>query len=272
MARPRRIPRDALSRDVVKDLERVDKVMGQVIADPSTTDEFVRDPSGVLARLGLHPRTSRAIHNRANRIFYAVLANTDLTDLVADRIAGFRPEDADERVLDAALRRGEIEHPLQLDMAAFAHFTRDPTFLRRVFQITLHDLNDRRILENHYSAKDIDDYIDRVIDAIQARRPIRDFPVLEAWDNNYGIGLGQGDALFAEVGPIATLGIFVEVGAIATVWVGADSDLQVKALSREVFAEALRGDPDAARKLATVGALLKLAGEVHLHAINFERR
>jgi hypothetical protein len=268
-------PDDALSQDVLKDLERVDGVMTRVIGDPKTTEEFIRDPNGVLTRLGLHPRTTRRIHDRANRIFYAVLTNTELMELVADRMASFAgfTEDADN-VLDAALKRGEIEHPLELDMAAIDHFREDREFLRRIFQVTLHDLNNRRILENVYSTEQLDDYIDRLTSAIHERRGIRDFPVLEAWDERYGIGPGYG-GLFVEVGPLVTAAVGVEFAAAVTVWGfpprGGDS--MINSLSRgNVLRDALRGDPVAARQLATVGAMLKLAGEIQIHAINFERR
>jgi hypothetical protein len=268
-------PDDALSQDVVKDLERVDRVITQVIADPQTTEEFIRDPSGVLTRLGLHPRTTRQIHDRANRIFYAVLTNTELMAMVADLIASFAgpTEDADN-VLDASLKRGEIEHPLELDMAAIEHFLTDPRLLRRIFQVTLHDLNNRRILENVHSADELDDYIDRLITAIQERRGVRDFPVLEAWDERYGIGPGNG-GLWVEVGPLVTVAVGVELAAAVTVFgmppQGGDS--MINSLSRQdVLGDALRGDPLAARHLATVGAMLKLAGEIQIHATNFERR
>lgn len=58
--------------DMRRDLDRVDRVMTQVISDPATAKEFVRDPNGVLARPGLHPAVSREILDRVNRVFYAM--------------------------------------------------------------------------------------------------------------------------------------------------------------------------------------------------------
>ncbi|HEX2296405.1 MAG TPA: hypothetical protein VHN37_13995 [Actinomycetota bacterium] len=266
------IPDDSLSQDVVRDLERVDRVMTQVIADPVTTEEFIRDPSGVLTRLGLHPRTTREIHDRVNRIFYAVLTNTELMRVIADGIGDFagQGDEADE-AFDSALRRGEIEHPLEVDMAALERFLEDPERLRRIFQLCLHDLNDRRLLANVYPTDEIDDYVDRLIEAIRERRGVRDLPVLEEWDERYGVGPAFG-ALFVEVGPLATAVALVEVGAWTTVIAGVDGDSVIRSISRAgVLTEALRGDPLAARHLATAAAILKLAGEIQVHASNFER-
>jgi hypothetical protein len=64
--------------------------------------------------------------------------------------------------------------------------------------------------------------------------------------------------------------VAVEVGLIVTVWVEVDfaGDVILKAMR----SDAAHGDPTAARALATTGALLRLAGEVMVHADTFERR
>src|SRR5881628_589332 len=94
-------PEDALSLDVRKDLERVDAVMTRVVSDPATAEEFVRDPSAVLTRLGLHPETTREIHDRVNRIFYAVLTNTELMEFVLEHYSKFEgPVEPNRQVLD----------------------------------------------------------------------------------------------------------------------------------------------------------------------------
>jgi hypothetical protein len=265
-------PDDALTQDMLQDLERVDSVMTQILRDPAVTEEFIYDPSGVLTRLGLHPRTTRGIHDRVNRIFYAVLTNTQLMEVIRTHLASFSGLEADAKDAGAdALGRGEIPRLLGLDLAATEHFLGHQDVLRRMFQLTLHDLNNRRLLENVHTTDEVDGYIEEVIQAIYERRAVRDFPTLESWDNNYGTGRGQGDAVFLEVGPAVTAVALVEVLAAATVAVPVaavvDGDVIVARIN-----DAPSGDPVAATTLATAGAILRLAGDMLVHANNFERR
>lgn len=268
--------RDQLILDITPDLARVDSVMSRVIADPQVADDFIRDPSGTLTRLGLHPRTTRDVHDRVNRVFYAVLTNVPLLELLTEHYGSMGESDEAQQaitdtqsIMTAALERGELENSLEYDVLGFRHLTSATDVLRQAFSLTLHDLNDRRILVNVYTGDEIDDYIDELVAAITERRAIREFPVLEAWDANYGIGNEQG-GLYLEVGPTVTAVAAVEVGALVTVWVEVDfsGDVIVKAMRNR----AASGDPAAARALSTTGALLRLAGEVMVHADNFERR
>jgi hypothetical protein len=260
-------PEDPLSLDIREDMERVDAVMTRVIMDPDTAEEFIRDPSGVLTRLGLHPRTTREIHDRVNRIFWAALTNTELMGVLLDHYASFSPPPEAAEVLDEATGRGEIRNAIELDMAGAEHALRAPDFLRRVYRLLLHDLNNRRLLQNVYSTEELDDYVDRMVDALQQRRAIRDIPTLEEWDDHYGVGAGVGLKVL-EVGPVATVIGGIEVGVFASVVVPAVG-LGVEDPAR--IEQALRGDANAVRRLAVAGAALRFAGELLVHANNFER-
>lgn len=264
------MPDDALLLDIREDLDRIDRVMTQVVSDPVTADEFIRDPSGVLSRLGLHARTTRDIHDRSNRIFYAVLTNTELIDVVSTHFESFVAPDSDgDRVQRDALGRGELEHPASLDEAALDHCLRDPEMVRTIFGLLLTDLNRRRLLQNYYTAEQLDAYRDELSSAIGERRGIREMPVLEAWDSQYGVGNRQGVGM-VEVGGIATLALIVEVALPTTVFIPVSGDVVMKAQA-ETLADAIRGDPVGIRTLATAGALMGIAGEMLLHANNFER-
>jgi len=189
---------DRLILDITPDLERVDPVMSRIVGDPVIADEFIRDPSGVLTRLGLHPRTTRDIHDRVNQVFYAVLTNTELLELLAEHYRTFGDTDEVRQAavdtrgrMAAALERGQLDNSLDFDLAGFRHLVGSEDVLRRAFQLMLHDLNNRRILMGVYSSEEINQYVDEITLAIRERRPIREFPVLEEWDANYGIGKGR---------------------------------------------------------------------------------
>jgi hypothetical protein len=261
-------PDDPLMLDVRADLDRVDRIMTQVIADPATAEEFIHDPSGVLTRLGLHARTSRDVHDRTNRLFYATLTNSALVSYVADHFQSFQPP-ADDGTLADGLRQGEIRHSANLDEAALDHCLRDPQVVRRIMALCLHDLNNHGLLQSRHSEQEIDDYIERVVEAITERRAIRDMPVLEAWDSQYGIGKPQGGPV-AEVVVLITVVLPVEIAAPATVLAKEEITAATEA-SRAAIDAAFRVDPQAVRTLATVGALTRLAGELLQHAYTFER-
>lgn len=263
-------PDDPLSLDIRNDLDRVDAVMTRVIMDPATTEEFIRDPSGVLTRLGLHPRTTREIHDRVNRIFWAVLTNTELMEVLLDHYTSFTPPPEAAAVLDDAMESGEIRNAPELDMAGAEHALRDPDFLRRVYTLLLHDINNRRLLQNVYSTQELDDYVNGMVGALQERRAIRDIPSLEAWDDHYGVGTGYGVGE-AEVGPVVTVIGGAEAGVVVSVVVPAIV-LGARPRAEELADRALRGDMNAVRALAVAGAALRFAGELLVHANNFERR
>lgn len=271
-------PEDALTMDIRRDLERVDGVMTQVISDSTISAEFIRDPSGVLARLGLHPPASREVHDRVNRIFYAVLCNVELINLIVDRYTSttfntsFAAQlEGNARVFSEGLSRGVLQNSIELDLVAADYVFRQPDFMRQVYRLTLYDLNNRRLLQNVYSIEQLDDYIEKMIESIQERRPIREHPKLEVWEPpHYGIGTGYAVGE-VEVGPAATAVAAVEVFAAVTVFLpvgvfGASPTLNVMA------SKAVQGDPESVRMLATVGALINLAGEMLVYVNNFERR
>lgn len=264
---------DAFAADIRKDLDRVDAVMTHVIKDPATRDEFIRDPSGVLTRLGLHPRTTRAIHDRCNKIFYAVLQNAELVRYVQENLVNFSA--ANEQSLadhagavERGLRRGAVDHSADADMAAADHVFRNPDIMRRIYRLTLADLNNRRLLENVYTTDQINAYVDDLVAAVQERRPIRALPKLERWDANYGVGTGYGVGE-AEVGPVVTVGVFVEVGIAISVVIPVF--VLGLAMRDDVISSAAQGDPEAVQAVATAGSILQLAGEMLVHAHTFER-
>lgn len=267
MTGPRR--EDPLLIDVSRDLSRIDGVFSQVIADSAVADEFVRDPNGVLSRLGMHPPAEREVHDRVNQIFYAVLGNQELIELYSDHYARFESRlEENELTLESALRRGEVQNSLALDQAAVDDLLASPDFLRRSFLIVLKDLNERRLLVGTYTDAEIEDYVDRLMQAILGRRAVNEHPVLEAWDENYGVGKEFGVGFF-EVAPPVTISIPVEGFAYVTLY----SEMYAWTTGHidRTVSEALRADEGSARHLATTGAMMRLAGEVLVHASNLGR-
>jgi hypothetical protein len=255
--------------DMRRDLVQLDRVMTQVIGDPATAEEFIRAPNQVLARLGLHPRASDDVHDRVNRIFYAVLTNVELLEYVFERYAAFDAPRADhDSVLEEALGEGRIASDVEYDLAAAEHLFSDPAVLRRVFQLTLHDLNTRRLLEGDYTTAQLDQYIDEVVYAIQQKRPIREFPRLESWDDYYGIDKEYG-GLYLEVGPTVTVGAAVEAFVLVTLAI--EVNVYADVVKPEANRRAASGDPRAIRMLATAGTVIRFGGEVLLHANRFTR-
>ncbi len=262
---------DPLAMDIAGDLERVDGVMTQVINDPITSEEFRRDPNGVLVRLGMHPPTTPDVNERVNRVFYAVMTNRPLLEFIIDHYRGFNPANSVEYAEHhlAGLDQGRLQNRLALDLEGADHLLRDAAALREVYRLMLHDLNDRRILQRTYTAPEIDEYIDQLVEAVTARRAIADHPKLEVWDRNYGIGNHYGTGC-AEVGPAVTVAAGAEVVVAVTVAI----PVGILGLGPQVPSDAgvgaTLGDPDALRRFATMNRVLHFAGELLTHTHRFE--
>lgn len=266
---------EGLMFDVRRDLERVDQVMTQVIRDPATSAEFVRDPSGVLSRLGLHPPASRQTHDRVNRIFYAVMNNAELVRILEEHYSApeFQTAAADaleehNAVFLEGLTQGELRSNIEYDIVAANHAFSSPDFLRRAYRVTLYDLNERGLLQNVYPAERIDEHIESMIESIRRGLPIRQHSKLEVWEDPY-YGVGTGYAVGEVESPVvATSEGGVQIAFIATtfipVWGAQHPD-------PETVSRAMHGEPGAVRMMATLGALSNLAGQVLLHANTFAR-
>jgi hypothetical protein len=75
---------DRFSFDVASDLERIDGAFTRLLGDRNQWQEFLKDPNGVLVKLGLHPPATPEANERANLIFYATLANKRLVQLALE--------------------------------------------------------------------------------------------------------------------------------------------------------------------------------------------
>lgn len=268
---------DPLSMDMSNDLKRVDGVLTQILKDRTTWNEFLRDPNGVLVRSGLHPPTSPEINERVNRIFYATLTNKKLLTLLSKHYQKFRPSKGtaytDEFLTN--LRSGVIQHSIELDYEGLEHLLRSPKVLRQSLRLVLWDLNEKGFLQNRYRRNEINEYVDSVVAAVEARQPIVAHPKLEVWDRNYGIGQPFA-ALFIEAGLVVTVPAAVEVLAAITVDVITDVNIPTsgppRALVIALKATAVEGKEDSLRAIAILGRLMDFTGEVLLHAHNFEQR
>lgn len=265
---------DLLYIDVKDDLRRVDDVMTRVLKDRATWSEFIRDPNGVFIRLGLHPPTTARNNDRANRIFYATLTNSDLLALLVKHYDRFQPtnEEKFRSVSLEAAGEGRVAHDIELDLEAFAHYLNHPDVMREALRLSLHDLNRRGILERRYDDDEIGDFIKRYLEVAERRPEIAAFPTLEEWDRNYGIGFTFGGKSFAE------LGIGVTVGAAVEVVVGGTNAAIVYQVvgfwgpSTEVSAaQVATGDEQTVRGAAIFGRLMDFTGELLEYVHRFER-
>jgi hypothetical protein len=266
---------DPLSVDITEDLKRVDRVVTQILRDRAVWDEFLRDPNGVLVRLGLHPPTTAEINERANGLFYAALTNKELVRLIINHFNDFRPSrstDFRDEFL-ANLRKGEIQYNVELDLEAAYHAFQSPAFLRQVLSLTFHDLNAKGLFQRRYTSKEIDDYIERVVVAVEARQPIEAHPTLEVWDRNYGVGERFGSVV-VEVNVIATASGIVEAAVFVTAFAfviavvavaGAPPDIMV-----QLTESAAAGDEESIRALAIFARLLDLSADLLVHVHTFE--
>jgi len=261
--------RDPLIIDITQDLERIDDVMTRIIFDDRAATDFKRDPNGTLVRFGLHPPTSAETNERVNRIFYAVMTNAELSRIVEEHYKSFAPVSGEAYVARhiEGLENGRIENDLDLDLAAVEHLFAAPDTLRRIFQLMLLDLNARGILRKQHADDEITDFVERLVVSISERKPIKEHPILEEWDRNYGIGGFHFGAEAVEVGPVATAYTAVEMGLFVTVF-----GLNSRVPDLDTFSMAAKGDRRATVRLATMSRIVNFGADLMLHAQQFEKR
>jgi hypothetical protein len=265
---------DPLSRDVSDDLKRVDTVVTHILQDRDIWNEFVGDPNGVFVKLGLHPPTTPEINVRANRLFYAALTNKKLLQLLTKHYKSFRPRNLKKYSAEfvAGLKEGVVRHDIQYDLDGLRHLVKSPKTLRNVLGLALHDVNEKGILQKRYSRKQINAYIDSVVVALQKGKSARNLPELEVWDRSYGVGRAFGFGV-VEVAVAVTAAVAVEVGGVVTTVAVAVTRVDVEVDGPVITAlQALEsGNHESVRALAIMGRLMDLAGELVMHAQNFER-
>lgn len=300
--------RDPLSMDISRDLRRIDAVTTQILNDRRVWDDFIRDPNGVLIRLGLHPPTTPEISNKANRAFYAILTNEKLLRVLHQHYQTFKPDRETEyrESFDTGLREGVIQYDINFDLEGAYHLLDAPEVFREVLCLALHDFNEKDILANKYSADELNRYVEQVIAAVRYRQPIYNHPELETYDSNYGIGPSFFCTTLAECAAVVTVGVgaegaayvtaIVEVGfwgytatpstvpnspseptdtaSTMSVPVNVDPGITVDApvIGPNIGGFALLGDEEMIRKLQTLGRLAGLTGDMLAYLHHFEQK
>lgn len=269
------LPRDPLSLDISKDLKRVDNAVSLLLNSRTLWDRFLIDPNGVLVELGLHPITSPAINERANRIFYATLTNKRLLNLITSSLKKLQLSKAKQKKYNDYFKRGlvqgRVQHHLEYDFDAINFLFKDQVLMKRILNVSLSDLNEKGILEKRYTSTQIRRYIDQLSKALQQRKKVHELPKLESWDRNYGVAQGVG-ALVLEVGVAVTAAVAVEAGAAVTAVAAVEVKVDVGGEPPIVVAmEAVKGSENQIRALATLGRLIDFGGMLLEHAHNFEK-
>lgn len=256
---------DRLSMDISGDMKKIDSVMTDIIKDRESWKKFLSNPNEYFIGKKVHPPTTIEINDRVNRIFFATLCNTKLINLIFNEYKNFKPSGPSVRTYVEGLKRGEIANDVQLDLAAANHLLRQPKILKRAFELTLFDLNNRGILNKKYSKHEINLYISRFVEAVSKRLPLRDLPVLEEWDDNYGIGKPFG-IMVVEVGPLATVIAAAEFGIAFTAWVC----ITATPSFQDLFIASFQGDKGATQAASTLSLLYTFASDVATHVQTFE--
>jgi hypothetical protein len=268
------MPDDLLRFDLSRDLVNIDAAATRIILDNEISRQFRSDPNGTMVRVGMHPPTSPEVNERANRVFYAAMTNKALMDFVAEHFQTFTPPNIGhyQAVHDEGLRQGQIKNDIEYDLLAADHIMRQSHAMKHAFYLMLKDLNEKRILKSEYSEEEINAFLEKLIPAIIERRPIRELPVLEEWDRNYGVGGFGFGPLASEVGPFITIAVAVELAAAVTVLLQAPKSIQTLTPSSAEFSAASNNDQVAATRLMTIARMLQFTADLQLHAVRFETR
>ena len=203
--------------DVTEDLQRVDGAITRLVKDRTLWREFLANPNGMMIQLGLHPPTSVEINARMNRAMWATLGDRELMQMFEERYRTFSPERLDEirqYFLDG-LREGVIRHNTTYDHQALKHLLDDELATRRILRRTIVLMQEVGALEGRYGDEEIDAYLDRLMEALREGTAVDQHPILESWDDYYGVGRRGGGQLYGEGAAVVT--VFVGVQGLAYV-------------------------------------------------------
>jgi hypothetical protein len=181
---------DRFSFDVASDLERIDGAFTRLLADRNQWQEFLKDPNGVLVKLGLHPPATPEANERANLIFYATLANKRLVQLALEMFEDFETPTSATAYYTEGLKKDVLQNRIEYDLAAVNHFFSKTDKAREIYRVALFDINEKGILTKRYSEAELNTYLDGMFQGVQNRLGIEELPTLERWDRHYGIGTG----------------------------------------------------------------------------------
>jgi hypothetical protein len=184
------------------------------------------------------------------------------------------------------------------EMALREYYWKDEKRLRKIFSLSLHDLNDRGRLTKKFTRGQIDSYIDKVMRHIESRAPLRQMPGLVKFGPHYGVGnvlerrtgvrSGGSDADAdtetdtesgtnadvggAEVGPIATAVTLVEI-TIAVTFLGfplQEIEDPVKYYTNEI-AKSPFVSSSTVVAMSTIANLLSFVSDLSLFVQNIEK-
>lgn len=180
--------------DVSNDLQQIDGAVSRLINDQALWAHFLTNPSKVMSEIGWHPPTTDEIHERVNKFMYAAMTNIELINALDSHYKDFSPERINEynEFFLAGLRKGTLQNKLDYDHDALEHFIADRDFARHCYLLVLKDLNAKNLLQNRYTDDELEKFVDASIDALAARKPLAEHPVLEHYDENYKVGFGFG--------------------------------------------------------------------------------
>jgi hypothetical protein len=254
--------------DVVEDLERVDEVATRLLKDRDLWPGFIRDPNGVLVKLGLHPPATPEANERTNRTFYAMLANKDLIKKTLQLYDGLDIPREHLEFYSEGLKKGVIQNNIELDLLALEHFFSNEQIAREIYTMALYDINEKDILTRRYEKEELDQHIDKMLRGISLQQSITDLPTLETWDRHYGVGTGYGFGE-AEVGPAVTIDVAVQVQVGITAVIPVFVAGLIAENMSELAALAIGGDKDAARAFDITSKMLDFASDLALHVQSF---
>lgn len=263
-------PQNRLMLDVTKDLRKFDRFANTLIQSKELQRKFLRNPGKVMIELGLHPPTSTSAVAKSNRVLYAALRNKPLIKYVTDYCNKFRQPRGQEKIVRAAFARGELPKNLDLDRPFLTAALEDEVFLRKVFTMSLDDVNRRGILSKTYSPAEIRSFVRKTLQEHKEGKSIKERTKLDEFGPGYGIGYGYGDVLSAEATSISTVAVAVEGIAGVTVLVVAPIGVATAMSLDRHFTGAFLSDREGLRTAATISKLLSFGSDLAAFVDNLE--
>jgi hypothetical protein len=149
--------------DVGEKRQRADAYVDKLIMDEELQKYFFKNPSKVMSDLGIYHSSSDKPIAITNRIFYAIIANKELMDLVIGSRDHIKFQTQQNQNISTPLKQQAVQNHARSNDLTLKPYLKNEKLLRKCMLILLEDLNKKGILNQKLSRKQVMLYVEKLV-------------------------------------------------------------------------------------------------------------
>jgi hypothetical protein len=173
--------------DVGEKWQRVDAYVDKLIIDEELQKCFFKNPNKVMSDLGIYHVSSDKPTAITNRIFYAIIANRELMNLVIESRDYVNFQTQQNQSISRPLKQQGVQNRARSNDHALKPYLKNKNFLRKCMLILLEDLNKKGILNEKLSRKQVMLYVEKIVTHASNGKPFSRKTPLMKYQSPYPI-------------------------------------------------------------------------------------